>query len=87
MASGWSYGPRSRTITPRLRAILATPEVAGWWGPVPDGFPTDDDPAATRLSIVLEGRVAGLIQLALIACLAEMGTDRARVALLVGHDV
>ncbi len=36
-----------------LRAILATPEVADWWGPVPEGFPTDDDPAATRLSIVL----------------------------------
>ena len=31
-------------------------------GAGPEGFPTDDDPAATRLSIVLEGRVAGLIQ-------------------------
>jgi hypothetical protein len=42
-----------------LRAILATPEVADWWGPVPEGFPTDDDPAATRLSIVLEAASPG----------------------------
>ena len=51
-----------------LRTILATPEVASWWGPVPHGFPAADDPAAgddpdaTRLSILLDGEVAGLIQ-------------------------
>jgi aminoglycoside 6'-N-acetyltransferase len=45
-----------------LRAILATPEVAAWWGPVPEGFPSHDDPAATRLSILHDGRIAGLIQ-------------------------
>src|SRR4051794_25838027 len=45
-----------------LRALLATPEVRAWWGPVPDGFPIEDDPDATRWSILHEDRIAGLIQ-------------------------
>ena len=45
-----------------LRALLGTPEVGAWWGPVPDGFPMQDDPDATRWSILLDGRIAGLIQ-------------------------
>lgn len=45
-----------------LRGILARPEVAAWWGAVPDGFPLADDPDSTRFAIVVGDRVAGLIQ-------------------------
>ncbi len=45
-----------------LRRIHSTPEVARWWGEPEHGFPFDDDPASTRLAIVLAGRVAGLIE-------------------------
>jgi aminoglycoside 6'-N-acetyltransferase len=46
---------------PLLRAILATPAVARWWEPPPPGFP-DEDPQATRLAILVDGDVAGMIQ-------------------------
>jgi aminoglycoside 6'-N-acetyltransferase len=45
-----------------LRRIHATPEVARWWDPPEDGFPWTDDRDATRLTIDVEGAVAGLIQ-------------------------
>jgi RimJ/RimL family protein N-acetyltransferase len=45
-----------------LRAIHATPGVAEWWGDPEDGFPFGDDPDATRFSILVDGRVAGLVQ-------------------------
>jgi aminoglycoside 6'-N-acetyltransferase len=44
-----------------LRAIVATPEVAAWWGPQDDDFP-EDEPESTRFTIVVDGAVAGLIQ-------------------------
>jgi aminoglycoside 6'-N-acetyltransferase len=44
-----------------LRAIVATPEVAAWWGPQDDDFP-DDEPESTRFTILVGGEVAGLIQ-------------------------
>jgi aminoglycoside 6'-N-acetyltransferase len=45
-----------------LRRILATPEVVRWWD-VPDAsFPWEDDPESTRLTIEVDGAVAGLIQ-------------------------
>lgn len=45
-----------------LLRIHTTPEVARWWD-VPDpGFPLTDEPEAVRLTIVVDGRVAGLIQ-------------------------
>jgi aminoglycoside 6'-N-acetyltransferase len=44
-----------------LRRIHAAPEVARWWGhPEPD-FPWEE-PESTRLTIAVDGRVAGLIQ-------------------------
>lgn len=46
---------------PRLRAILATPAVARWWEPPRPEFP-DEDPQATRLAILVDGEVAGMIQ-------------------------
>ena len=45
-----------------LRSILARPEVGTWWGPVPDGFPMEDEPDATRWSILAGDGVAGLVQ-------------------------
>jgi aminoglycoside 6'-N-acetyltransferase len=45
-----------------LRRILATPQVVRWWD-VPDAsFPWEDDPESTRLTIEVDGAVAGLIQ-------------------------
>ncbi len=45
-----------------LLRIHRTPEVARWWGQPDDGFPWSDDPDCERLAIVLDGRVAGMIQ-------------------------
>jgi aminoglycoside 6'-N-acetyltransferase len=45
-----------------LRRIHATPEVARWWDLPEDGFPLSDDPDSTRRAIVIDGRVAGLVQ-------------------------
>jgi aminoglycoside 6'-N-acetyltransferase len=45
-----------------LRRIHRSPEVARWWGQPEQGFPADDDPDSTRLTIELEGRVVGLIE-------------------------
>jgi aminoglycoside 6'-N-acetyltransferase len=45
-----------------LLRIHRTPEVALWWD-VPDaGFPWSDEPESTRLTIEVDGAVAGLIQ-------------------------
>ena len=49
---------------PALRAILAMPEVARWWGTSPRGFPLEDDPGATRFTIFVDDRIAGMIQFA-----------------------
>ncbi len=45
-----------------LRRIHATPEVARWWDVPAEGFPRTDEPEATRLTIEVDGAVAGLIQ-------------------------
>ncbi|HEV8688423.1 MAG TPA: hypothetical protein VGQ84_14165, partial [Gaiellaceae bacterium] len=45
-----------------LRRILATPEVTRWWDVPDEGFPWTDEPEATRLTIEVDGVVAGLIQ-------------------------
>ncbi len=44
-----------------LRRIHAAPEVARWWGEPPEGFPAMDEPDVTRLTITLDGAIAGLI--------------------------
>lgn len=44
-----------------LIRIHRTPEVAAWWDLPDDGFPWDE-PQATRLTIVAEGAVAGMVQ-------------------------
>src|SRR3954471_8735896 len=54
--------PMEPDDAPRLREILATPEVARWWGAEPEGFPVEDDPGATRFALLVDGDVAGLVQ-------------------------
>lgn len=44
-----------------LRRIHSTPAVARWWDSPAEDFPWDE-PESTRLTIVLDGAVAGLIQ-------------------------
>jgi aminoglycoside 6'-N-acetyltransferase len=50
------------TDAAELLRIHATPEVARWWGEPEEGFPFDDEPDQTRLSIVVDGAVAGMAQ-------------------------
>jgi aminoglycoside 6'-N-acetyltransferase len=45
-----------------LRRIHSTPEVARWWGEPPAGFPVMDEPDTTRLTILLDGAIAGLVE-------------------------
>ena len=45
-----------------LLRIHRTPEVARWWGAPDVGFPWTDEPGSTRLTIEVDGAVAGLIQ-------------------------
>ena len=45
-----------------LRRIHSTPEVARWWGAPEEGFPWSDEPESTRLTIEVDGKVAGMIQ-------------------------
>jgi aminoglycoside 6'-N-acetyltransferase len=54
--------PLSAADERELRRIHATPEVARWWGEPEAGFPLADDPDATRLTIEVDGKVAGLIE-------------------------
>jgi RimJ/RimL family protein N-acetyltransferase len=44
-----------------LRRIITTPEVARWWDAPPEDFPFDE-PESTRLTIEIDGAIAGLIQ-------------------------
>jgi aminoglycoside 6'-N-acetyltransferase len=46
---------------PELLRIHRTPQVLRWWDVPPEDFPWDD-PESTRLTIEVDGRVAGLIQ-------------------------
>jgi RimJ/RimL family protein N-acetyltransferase len=45
-----------------LRRIRETPEVLHWWDVLEEGFPWSDEPEATRMTIEVEGAVAGMIQ-------------------------
>jgi aminoglycoside 6'-N-acetyltransferase len=44
-----------------LRRIHSTPEVARWWDLPDESFPFDE-PESTRLTILVDGEIAGLIQ-------------------------
>jgi aminoglycoside 6'-N-acetyltransferase len=54
--------PLIEADTDELRRICATPEVARWWDLPEPGFPMTDEPESTRLTIEVDGAVAGLIQ-------------------------
>jgi len=45
-----------------LRRIHSAPEVVRWWGGPEEGFPWSDEPESTRLTIEVDGKVAGMIQ-------------------------
>jgi aminoglycoside 6'-N-acetyltransferase len=46
---------------PLLR-IHSTPEVVRWWDHPEEGFPWTDDPEASRMAVVLDGAVVGMVQ-------------------------
>lgn len=45
-----------------LLRIHNTPEVVRWWDIPDDGFPWTDEPGQSRLTIEVDGKVAGMIQ-------------------------
>ena len=45
-----------------LRRIRQTPEVWRWWGELEADFPLADEPGATRLTIEIDGAVAGMAE-------------------------
>jgi aminoglycoside 6'-N-acetyltransferase len=47
---------------PALRRIHETPEVVRWWDRPDEGFPFTDEPEATRMTIEVDGAVAGMVQ-------------------------
>ena len=55
--------PLAERDVAELERIRRTPEVARWWGLPDPGFPWDE-PEATRLTIEVDGAVAGMIQFA-----------------------
>jgi aminoglycoside 6'-N-acetyltransferase len=48
----------------RLRELRATPEVARWWDPAPEGWPQRTLEAVEQLTVLVDGEVAGYIQYA-----------------------
>lgn len=46
---------------PELLRIHRLPEVAQWWDQPPQDFP-HDEPEATRLTVLVDGQVAGMVQ-------------------------
>jgi aminoglycoside 6'-N-acetyltransferase len=54
--------PLAKEDEAELLRIHATPEVALWWDVPEEGFPWTDEPESTRLTIEVDGAVAGLIQ-------------------------
>lgn len=45
-----------------LLRIHRTPEVLRWWDLPDPGFPFEDEPESTRLTVELAGAIAGLVQ-------------------------
>jgi aminoglycoside 6'-N-acetyltransferase len=54
--------PLAATDVDELLRIHATPEVRRWWDAPDEGFPLTDDPDSTRLTIEVDGKVAGMVQ-------------------------
>lgn len=60
-ASETTLRPLARGDEPELLRIHAAPEVVRWWDVPEEDFPWDE-PTSTRLTIVVGGAIAGLIQ-------------------------
>lgn len=60
-AAGMALRPLVEGDEAELRRIHATPEVARWWDAPHEDFPWDE-PESTRLTILVQDAVAGLIQ-------------------------
>lgn len=58
---GVVVGPLAHGDEAELQRIIATPEVARWWDAAPENFPWDE-PESTRMTIRVDGAIAGLIQ-------------------------
>jgi RimJ/RimL family protein N-acetyltransferase len=54
--------PLARGDEAELLRIHRTPEVELWWDVPAEGFPWSDEPESTRLTIEVDGAVAGMIQ-------------------------
>ena len=55
--------PVSESDVDQLRRIRYTPEVQRWWGrDEADDWPLGDNPDVTPFTVLVDGRVAGLIQ-------------------------
>jgi aminoglycoside 6'-N-acetyltransferase len=54
--------PLAATDVDELLRIHATPAVRRWWDAPDEGFPLTDDPDSTRLTIEVDGKVAGMVQ-------------------------
>ncbi len=59
---GLTLRPLVEQDAAELRRIHSTPEVAYWWDLPEDDFPLADELEATRLTILVDGAVAGMIQ-------------------------
>jgi aminoglycoside 6'-N-acetyltransferase len=57
-----SLRPLAGEDAAELRRIPAMPAVARFWGEPEEGFPFADEPEQTRLTIVVDGAVAGMAQ-------------------------
>jgi aminoglycoside 6'-N-acetyltransferase len=76
--------PTTEGDAERLCEIHATESVATWWGEPEPEFPFSDDPEATRMTIVHEHEIAGLIQFS-----EELDPDyrHARIDIFVAPDL
>ena len=54
--------PLAEDDADELLRIHRMPEVMRWWDAPDDGFPLTDEPDATRLTIEVGGKVAGMVQ-------------------------
>jgi aminoglycoside 6'-N-acetyltransferase len=54
--------PLKEADAQELWRLHATPGVARWWDQPEDNFPLGDEPEQTRLTIVVDGEIAGMVQ-------------------------
>ncbi len=54
--------PLAKGDEAELLRIHTTPEVALWWDVPDQGFPWSDEPESTRMTIEVDGAIAGMIQ-------------------------